>query len=91
MKKSKKVVIDFKAISDRICYLRLREKYIKISIINGRAHTEGKDLETRNNFYEKFNKVLENIPRYAITNCRSYKCADAASDHFLFITHLKLE
>lgn len=53
----KKLVVDFKAISERLCYMRLRGKYVL---------TEDKDLEIRNEFYEELSQTTENIPRYEV-------------------------
>ena len=62
----KKLIVNFKPISERICYLRLRGKYRKISIVNGHAPTEHKDIEIKDKFYGKIEDVLEEIPKYDI-------------------------
>lgn len=65
-KRISKLIVEFKPISERLCYIRLRGKYRKISIVNVHAPTEDKDLETKNEFYEKVEEILRGIPRYDI-------------------------
>lgn len=59
-------VTDLKAISGKICKLRIREIYRKISIINVHAPTEMKVEEEKDKFYEELSKVIQGIPRYDI-------------------------
>lgn len=59
-------VVDFEAISERYGRLRIQGKYRKISIINGHAPTEDKDLAEKYDFYEKISNIVEKIPRYDV-------------------------
>lgn len=59
-------VVDFKPISDRLCLLRLRGKYRKISIINVHAPTEEKSIEEKDMFYEEIAKTIDSVKKYDI-------------------------
>lgn len=63
-KKLKEFVSDFKAISDRLCTLRLKGKYQKITFVNIHAPSEEKGIELKEQFYSKLDEVYEAIPRY---------------------------
>lgn len=57
-------VVDFKAISDRMCWIRLRGKYRKISILNVHAPTEEKSEDVKEIFFDKIQKNFDSFPRY---------------------------
>ncbi|CAL1685092.1 unnamed protein product [Lasius platythorax] len=59
---TKENVLDFKAISKRICLLRLRTKFFNLSIINVHAETEDKDDLTKEDFYLKLEQVYDTAP-----------------------------
>ncbi|KAK9686020.1 hypothetical protein QE152_g37504 [Popillia japonica] len=59
-------VVDFEPVSERVCRLRLRGKYRKISLLNVHAPTEDKDPIVKNEFYEELEKVLEKVPKFDI-------------------------
>lgn len=61
-----KTVVDFEAYSDRMCRIRLRGKYRKISIVNIHAPSEEKDIELKQSFYEDLQSVVNSLPRYDI-------------------------
>lgn len=61
--KLKEAVTEFKAISDRLCYLRLTIEARKVSIINCHAPTEEKDGEEKEAFYEEMGNIYDRIPR----------------------------
>lgn len=65
-KSLKRSIIDFTPISNRICKLRIRSKYRKISIINVHCLTEDKDIEEKEKFYEDIEKIYNDIPRYDV-------------------------
>lgn len=65
-KKQGERVIDFKAISERICWIRLRGKYRKITIVNIHAPSEEKEIETKIDFYQQIENILTRIPKYDI-------------------------
>ncbi|XP_023311624.1 craniofacial development protein 2-like [Anoplophora glabripennis] len=60
----KSLIMKFKPVSDRLCYLRIRGKFQNISLINIHAPTEEADLESKEAFYEKLQKEYDEIPRY---------------------------
>ncbi|XP_058120479.1 craniofacial development protein 2-like [Anopheles ziemanni] len=64
--RAKSAVIDFKAINDRLCYLRMRGKFHNISLINVHAPTEDKDEEEKDLFYGRLAKLYESCPRYDV-------------------------
>lgn len=65
-KRIKHTVVDFEPVSERICKLRIRGKYRKITIVNVHAPTEIKEEEEKDSFYEELAKVIGKIPRYDV-------------------------
>lgn len=65
-KKLKSEIIEFKAISNRLCRIRLRSRYRKISIINVHCPTEEKEYEEKEKFYEEIERVYNEIPKYDV-------------------------
>lgn len=63
-KKYKPAIIEFKAITERLCSLRLRGKYQKISLLNIHAPIEDKNIEVKEEFYNKLDTEYEKIPKY---------------------------
>ncbi|KAK9752404.1 hypothetical protein QE152_g4251 [Popillia japonica] len=55
-------VVDFKPITDRLCLIRLRGDYRKISLINCHAPTEEKEIEEKDLFYERVDRTMNEIP-----------------------------
>ncbi|KAK9693714.1 hypothetical protein QE152_g34012 [Popillia japonica] len=66
-------VVDFEPIGERVCRLRLRGKYWKISLLNVHAPTEDKDLIVKSEFYEELEKVLEKVPKFELPKCQNRK------------------
>ncbi|KAK9709187.1 hypothetical protein QE152_g26756 [Popillia japonica] len=60
----KEKVVDFEPISERVCRLRLRGKYRKISLLNVHAPTEDKGPIVKSEFYEELVKVVERTCPY---------------------------
>ena len=56
-------IIDFTPYNERLCSLRLKGKYNKITIINTYAPTEEKDIEKKEQFYEDLQKMIDLTPR----------------------------
>lgn len=54
--------LDFKAISERICLLRLKTKFFNLFMINAHAETEDKDDLTKENFYLKLEQAYNATP-----------------------------
>lgn len=63
-KKLRNQIIDFKPVSETICKLRLRAKFYNISIVNVHAPTEGKDESIKAAFYNKLEKIIDELPKY---------------------------
>ncbi|KAK9752713.1 hypothetical protein QE152_g3940 [Popillia japonica] len=59
-------VIEFEGISDRLCKIRIRGKYRKLTLINAHAHSEDKDEDIKTRFYEELDEVLNKIPKFDI-------------------------
>lgn len=64
--KLKKEVVEFEGFSDRVCKLRIRGQFRKLSLINVHAPSEEKEIETKVKFYEELNKIMEEIPKFDI-------------------------
>lgn len=63
IKKSiKGLVMDFQAISERICILRIRGRFSNISLVNLHAETKDKDERTKDAFYQQLERVFDNLP-----------------------------
>ena len=56
--------MQFQAISDRMCCLRLKGRFQKITLINVHAPTEKTDIEVKEEFYETLDKEYGKIKKY---------------------------
>ena len=63
-KKLKQHILQFQAISDRMCCLRLKGRFQKITLINVHAPTEKTDIEVKEEFYETLDKEYGKIKKY---------------------------
>ena len=50
-------ILDFKAISPRMCVIRLKAKFFNISIVNIHAPIEEKDDEEKEGFYNELDRA----------------------------------
>lgn len=50
--KLKSAILNFEAISDRLCMLRLKGKFCNITLVNAHAPTEDKTTEEKDDFYD---------------------------------------
>jgi len=66
VKNFKHLVMDFKAISTRICTLRLKGKLYNCTIINVHAPTEVSTEEEKESFYGLLQKTYEECPSYDV-------------------------
>jgi predicted Fe-S protein YdhL (DUF1289 family) len=65
-KKLQSEITEFKAVTNRLCKIRIRGRYRKISIINVHCPTEEKEYEEKEKFYEEIEKVYNGIPKYDV-------------------------
>ena len=55
-------VLDFKAVDERICVLRIKTKFQNVSFINVHAPTEEKEETEKEVFYQKMEEVYDVCP-----------------------------
>jgi len=70
-KNFKHLVMDFEAISTRICNLRIKGKFFNYTIINVYAPTEVSTEEEKENFYDVLQETYDESPSlltYLLTN-----------------------
>ena len=65
-KNLKHLVMDFKAISTRICTLRIKGKFYNYTIINVHAPKEVSTEEEKESFYDLLQKTYEECPSYDV-------------------------
>jgi len=65
-KNFKHLVMDFKAISTRICTLRIKRKFFNYTIINVHAPREVSTEEEKESFYDLLQKTYEDSPSYDV-------------------------
>ena len=58
----KRNVLDFKAVDERICVLRIKTKFHNLSFINVHAPTEEKEEIEKEVFYQKVEEVYDSCP-----------------------------
>lgn len=63
-KKLRPLIVDFMPVSDRLCTLRIRGEYQKITFVNVHAPTEEKNIEVKEEFYNEIDRVYDNIHKY---------------------------
>src|SRR3978361_1936150 len=56
-------MMEFKPVSERIAYLRIKARPFNISLVNGYAPTEKARGEKKEVFYEKIEEEIEKLPR----------------------------
>src|SRR5436190_19652388 len=65
-KEIKESVIEFIPISEKICKIRLRGRFRKISMVNIHAPTNDKEEAEKDAFYEELMKIVNEIPKYDV-------------------------
>ena len=65
-KNYKHLVMDFKAVSTRICTLRIKGKFFNYTIINVHAPTEVSSEEEKESFYDLLQKIYEKSPSFDV-------------------------
>lgn len=63
-KELKSVIVDFIPITDRLCKLRLKGKYQKITLINVHAPSEDKKVDIKEKFYSELSLAYDMIQKY---------------------------
>lgn len=62
-KRAKHLVMDFKALSPQMAYLRVKGRFFNLSILNAHAPTEDKPTDEKEDFYDKLEKALDECPQ----------------------------
>jgi len=62
-----KFFLNFEAISDRICKIRLKGKFRNTTILSVYAPTEVSNEKEKDNFYESLDKCTDKIPKHDMT------------------------
>lgn len=65
-KRIKYLVIDFKAVNERICTIRIRGRCFNTTFINCHAPTEEKEATVKDAFYESLQRTYETAHRHEI-------------------------
>lgn len=65
-KKVKSEIIDFRAVNERICILRLRARFFNVTLFSVHAPTEDAEEEHKNVFYEDLNNEISRVPRHDV-------------------------
>ena len=63
MKKIQKCIINFELHNERLCKLRIKGKYNNITLINAYAPTEDKTEETKEQFYDDLQSIVDKVPK----------------------------
>jgi len=58
----KRNVLDFKAVDERICVLRIKTRFQNMSLINVHAATEEKEESEKEAFYQKVEETYDSCP-----------------------------
>jgi exonuclease III len=59
-----KNIISLQPYNEKICKLRLREKYHNLTLINVHAPTENKDIRVKEQFYNDLQRAYENTAKH---------------------------
>lgn len=65
-KRDKRTVIHFESINERLCKLRVREKFFNYIVINGYALTDKKTENENDEFYQQLKNIVRPSPRHDI-------------------------
>jgi exonuclease III len=55
-------ILDFRAINERICILRVKTRFFNVILINVHAPTKDKDSGYKEEFYQKLDKAYHHAP-----------------------------
>jgi hypothetical protein len=70
----KRNVIDFKAVDERICVLRMKTRFQNTSPINVHAPTEEKEELENEAFYQKVEEIYDSCPSNDIKIVEGLEC-----------------
>lgn len=59
-------MIHFESIKERLCKLRVREKFFNYIVINGYALTDKKTENENDEFYQQLKNIVRPSPRHDI-------------------------
>ena len=59
---TKQNVLDFRAVNEQMCVLRIKTKFQNLSLINVHAPTEEKEELEKEAFYQKIEEVYDSCP-----------------------------
>ena len=62
--KTRKSLIEYEAIDERICKLRLKGKFMNITVLSVHAPTEDKDVNVKEDFYKLLENTFNETPNY---------------------------
>jgi hypothetical protein len=67
MKKVQKHIISYESHNEHLCKLRVKGKYNNITLINAYAPTKDKTEETKEQFYNDLQSIVDKVPKSDIT------------------------
>jgi len=65
-KKLRSSIMDFQAVNERLCKLRIRGKFSNITVLNIHAPTEDKPADEKETFYGEVEKLLISVPKHDV-------------------------
>jgi exonuclease III len=60
-------LLEFEAVNDRMCRIRIKGRYRNIAIISTHAPTEQKKEYEKEEFYDRLEEICSNVQKYDIT------------------------
>ncbi|KAM0725800.1 Craniofacial development protein 2 [Formica fusca] len=63
-KKYLDAIMDFRPIDERLCVLRIRGRYYNTTLVNAHEPTKEKDIQVKEDFYEKLERACDQSPKY---------------------------
>ena len=59
-------LLEFEAVNDRICRIRIKGRYSNVTIISTHAPTEEKEEYKKEEFYDRLEEIYNNVQKYDI-------------------------
>ena len=60
-------LLEFEAVNDRICRIRIKGRYRNVTIISTHALTEEREDHEKEDFYDRLEEMYSNVQKYNIT------------------------